>query len=86
MELTLDVLFSKYPCDEKAGSKMVKDNITGKSSGVFSLDTSPQARMRNGFDKMACDGGAYRVDFGGKGQTVRFYVNVEGTQDKGSYG
>jgi hypothetical protein len=85
ISLTLDVLFSDLPADKETEEKMVKDNFGGKSSRVCLLETAPAARLRNGFDKMKCTGGAYRVDSGGNGQqTARFYIPVEGTPERGS--
>jgi len=74
--------------DQDVMSKMVKDNLTGKSSAVRIIDSSP-ARLRGGFDKMACRGGGYRIDAGNKNRssTARFYLEVDGTKEgDGAYG
>ena len=85
ISLTLDVLFSGMLADKERRDKMVKDNFGGKSSDVYHLESASAARLRNGFDKMPCRGGAYRVDSGSNGkQTARFYVDVDGTPERGS--
>lgn len=68
-------------------NKMVKDNLSGKSTAVRVIDSSVSARLRGGFDKMNCSGGGYRIDIAKRGATVRFYVEVDGTEEgKGNYG
>jgi hypothetical protein len=84
IEWTLDVVYADVAATAEQVEKMVKDNFGGKSSSVSLLETAPAARLRNGFDQMKCEGGAYRVDSGNNGQTCRFYINVEGTPERGS--
>ena len=81
IELTLDVEFSKEPADEKEAEKLVSDNMFGKKSSPYVLKSANVARLRQGFDNMKCDGGAYRIDTSDSRQTVRFYVSNEGTED-----
>jgi len=73
--------------DECVMGKMIKDNIgKGSSTAVRKLDCS-KARLRKGFDQMACHGGGYRIDFGNgatnqsqfSSSTVRFFIDVDGT-------
>jgi hypothetical protein len=57
----------------------------------WALDAAPYARMRAGFDRMRCEGGAYRIDKNAPGRrgrsqedgVIRFCVQVEGTADYG---
>lgn len=66
---------------------MVKDNLSGKSTAVRTLESSPNARLRGGFEKMKCYGGGYRIDVAKRSSTARFYLDVEGTEDGvGNYG
>lgn len=81
IECTLDVYFTDVPAPNELVQKMVQDNLSGASSPVGVLETATGARLRNGFDSMKCHGGAYRID-GGK--TARFYIDVNGTPEKGS--
>ncbi len=65
--------------------EMVKDNLSGKSSVVRIMNTAPKARLRNGFDQMNVYRGGYRIDIGGgSSNTVRFYLNVDGTEGSSS--
>jgi hypothetical protein len=83
IEFTLDVRFSDQPCNEQAILKAaVKDNLVGKSTGIYQLDSAPKARLRKGFDEMKCYGGGYRID---SGTTARFHIRVDGTEE-GEYG
>ena len=69
---------------EEIAAKMVKDNLSGQSTAVRVLDSSPNARLRGGFDQMQCLGGGYRVDIGRNqrgSSTARFFVQVEGTKE-----
>lgn len=81
IEFTLDVrLLTNRLATPEVSKKMVKDNSMGKSSQVFALETANFARLRDGFDKMKCNGGAYRIDTGRSGRrTIRMFINVEGT-------
>ena len=81
IEFALDIkLLASGLATPEVSKKMVKDNTVGKSSPVFSLETAPFARLRDGFDRMECKGGAYRIDTGKSGRnTLRMYVEVEGT-------
>lgn len=92
IEGSLDVSFQITP-DLNSGSgedpslagseivnKMVKDNLSGKSTAVRVLESPSGARLRGGFDKMNCHGGGYRLDIAKRAATVRFYVEVDGTE------
>ena len=93
IEFTLDVEFALPTADESGVDvslandatcdKMVKDNFGGKSSQVRSLKSLKSARLRGGFDKMRCDGGGYRIDVGGGNSVCRFFVECEGTPERG---
>ena len=81
IEFSVDVrlLWNRLAAPE-ASSKMVKDNTAGKSSQVFALETAQCARLRDGFDRMECQGGAYRIDSDRSGRrTLRIMIEVEGT-------
>lgn len=81
IEFALDIkLLASVLATPEVSKKMVKDNTVGKSSPVFALETAPFARLRDGFDRMECKGGAYRIDTGKSGRnTLRMYMEVEGT-------
>jgi len=69
--------------------EMVKDNLSGQSSIVRNIKAiSNKARLRNGFDSMKVNDGGYRIDIqSNKGSnTIRFYLNVDGTEREESYG
>lgn len=84
--LSLDVvLCSDRVANTTTQAKMVKDNFTGKSTPVYQLESAQSARLRNGFDRMKCNGGGYRIDMANDGQTVRFFIEVEG-KDGAEYG
>ncbi len=73
--------------DESIVSKMVKDNLSGKSTAVRILEPSPNARLRGGFDTMKCYSGGYRLDIQKRASTARFFLDVEGTEGSdGNYG
>ena len=77
--LDINLFFNRLAAPEMA-NKMIQDNNVGKSSQVFALETAQFARLRNGFDRMECKGGAYRIDVGKSGRrTIRMVVEVEGT-------
>ena len=96
IELTIDISFLMPPsspaanddnidlslASEEVCNNMVKDNLSGKSSAVRIVDSAPKARLRNGFDEMNTHGGGYRIDSGGtsSSNTLRFYLNVDGTE------
>ncbi len=96
IEGSLDVFFQSPPnhdgideslADPDIISKMVKDNLSGQSTAVRVLESSPNARLRGGFDKMPCYGGGYRLDISKRAATVRFFLEVDGTEDgRGNYG
>lgn len=71
---------------------MVKDNFGGKSSPVYTVESSEFARLRGGFDKMRVQGGAYRIDENtsksvrSQSSTLRFYLLVDGTEGNKSFG
>ena len=97
IEFTLDVDFA-LPCTDDTGvdisiaddticEKMVKDNFGGKSSVVRTVNSLQNARLRGGFDKMACCGGGYRIDVSGGNSVCRFFIECEGTPQRGgTYG
>mmetsp|Transcript_19415 Transcript_19415/g.28772 ORF Transcript_19415/g.28772 Transcript_19415/m.28772 type:complete len:297 (+) Transcript_19415:76-966(+) len=77
---------------EDVCSKMVKDNLSGKSTAIRIVQCpSNLARLRGGFDQMRSNGGGYRIDLDSKkgnwyeSSTARFFLDVEGTKD-GEYG
>ncbi|KAL3908130.1 MAG: hypothetical protein SGARI_003206 [Bacillariaceae sp.] len=84
---TLDIkLLSDTLADATVAEKMVKDNSMGRSSQVFALESAPFARLRDGFDRMACHGGAYRIDKDNGGRyTIRMMIEVEGTKADQNY-
>ena len=86
IEFSVDVKFmSDTAANQTVVDRMVKDNFGGKSSPTCEVQTSPMARLRSGFDEMACHGGGYRIDTGRNGaSTVRFYILVDGTPESGS--
>jgi len=77
--------------DQDIRDKMVKDNLSGKSTVARILQSS-NARLRGGFDKMICKGGGYRIDVGkdnnrSSSSTTRFFIDVDGTKEgDGAYG
>jgi hypothetical protein len=83
---TVDIKFSTSPADASVASKMVKDNFGGKSSRQFLIETGKAARLRDGFDSMKCQDGCYRIDSSKGGDTVRFYISVDGTTGDQDYG
>lgn len=84
---TLDVKFVTNRCaDPTVSSMMVNDNTMGSTSPVYALETAPFARLRGGFDRMACYGGAYRIDVSNGGRyTLRMVILVEGTKADQNY-
>ena len=88
IEFTVDVRFNPtQPANEELRRKMVQDNKSGSSTPVCTLDSALLARLRSGFDEMKCQGGAFRIDKSqkaGQSDTLRFYINVEGTPERGS--
>jgi len=78
MELSLDVRFgsSLERASPEIASRMVQDNFGGRSSPTYVLETAEWARLRNGFDRMPCRSGAYRIDTSKNGGTARFYIDV----------
>jgi len=60
---------------------MVDDNSFGQKGATCQVRTAPYARLRDGFDKMACSDGAYRIDMNKKTKqaTVRMVLEVAGT-------
>jgi hypothetical protein len=81
IEFSLDVgLLTNRLAAPEMSKKMIQDNTVGKSSRVFALDTAKFARLRGGFDRMECKGGAYRIDTSRSGRsTIRIVIEVEGT-------
>jgi hypothetical protein len=73
--------------DDDGASRLLRGP---RPSEFWALETAPYARMRAGFDRMRCEGGAYRIEKKdpGKGRpqrdgVIRFCVRVEGTADYG---
>lgn len=87
IQFNLDIkLLSNKLADPIVADKMVKDNNMGKSSQVYALETAPFARLRDGFDRMQCYGGAYRIDVDKGGRhTIRLMIDVEGTMADQNY-
>mmetsp|Transcript_13266 Transcript_13266/g.22077 ORF Transcript_13266/g.22077 Transcript_13266/m.22077 type:complete len:280 (-) Transcript_13266:33-872(-) len=83
IEFTLDVEFDISLANDAICLKMVKDNFGGKSSAVRTVKSLKSARLRGGFDKMQCYGGGYRIDVGGGNSVCRFFVECEGTPERG---
>jgi hypothetical protein len=91
MEFTVDVCFLAAVVAAPEIQKLaVQDNILGakRSSAVYTLQTAENARLRNGFERMKCHGGGYRIDTDGKKNTVvRFFIQVDGTMaETATYG
>ena len=86
IEFSVDVKFmTESPANQTVASQMVHDNFGGRSSPVFDMESSRFARLRSGFDRMACYGGGYRIDSGKNGAgTTRFHIVVDGTPERGS--
>lgn len=83
---SLDIRFLSSLASDSDAAVMVKDNYMGKSSACYSILTADAARLRDGFDKMVCNGGCYRIDSAKRKDTVRFYLNVAGTNPEQDYG
>lgn len=83
---TIDMKFSKVLASDSTVDKMVKDNYMGQSSDVYTIITADAARLRGGFDKMKCMGGCYRIDSSKGKDTIRFYLEVDGTGQDQDYG
>ena len=84
---TIDVKFLMSLASTSSSAKMVQDNYMGESSESFNIATAGTARLRGGFDKMKCaGGGCYRIDSAKGKNTVRFYLEVEGTGENQDYG
>jgi len=87
IEFTLDVRFATDTlANETVTSRMVQDNFGGKSSPTYIVQSAENARLRNGFDRMKCHGGAYRIDVVKNGATARFYMAVDGIGGDSTYG
>lgn len=82
IEGTLDLCFSSSKADPSIEDKMVLDNQRGQSSSTYVIETGKKMRLKSGFDSMAVKSGGYRVDFTKNGGTLRFYFQVEGTQNR----
>lgn len=95
IEFSIDVQFT-VPSENNIAlankdvrGRMVQDSIFGgASSDVYVLKAASKARLRNGFDSMKCEDGAYRLDAAkNDGSTVRFYIRTDGTPEvESSYG
>lgn len=86
IRFTLDVKFLTKNAPEEMSVNMVKDNYMGKSSNVRVVATANEARLRDGFDRMRCHGGCYRIDSAGGKDTIRFFVEVDGTTPEQAFG
>lgn len=71
--------------DKRLVQAMVRDNSMGKSSPVYSIQTGAHARLRDGFDRMLCYGGAYRIDLANGRYTIRMVLEVDGTKADQNY-
>lgn len=97
IEFTLDVRFTGHGAAGEgttlhASSSLVGDGTSlgwlgskASDASCYSLETAPYARMRSGFDRMACLGGLYRIEKDKKNGDgmVRFCIQVDGTTDYG---
>jgi hypothetical protein len=80
IDFALDIKLLPTLAGNEIADKMIRDNSMGKSSKVFALETAQFARLRDGFDRMECTNGAYRIDANKNNQyTIRFVMEVEGT-------
>jgi hypothetical protein len=80
IDFALDIKLLPSLAGKEIADKMIRDNSMGKSSKVFALETAQFARLRDGFDRMECTNGAYRIDVTKNNQyTIRFIMEVEGT-------
>lgn len=92
VEAAVDVEFALKEdegVDAAIADKMVKDNLVGRGrSSAVRRVACPKGsvRLRGGFDSMACEGGAYRLDRDRGATTVRFFLDVAGTSEGGAYG
>jgi hypothetical protein len=86
IEFTVDVAFTTQPVTRQIAQQMVQDNnnkflfgSSSSSSQVFRLNTAPFARLRDGFDRMECQPGAFRIDTNMRGQkTLRLFFYTQG--------
>ena len=78
IEFIVDVGFTVVLASEDVQNRMIRDNLSGKSSQVMTVLIAPKARLRGGFDSMKCFGGGYRID--GK-TTVRMFFSCSGTPE-----
>lgn len=94
IEFTVDVRFDQSPTkastpnDQRALEVLARDllrqaSATTTRSTPLTLTTAPYARLRGGFDRMKCEGGAYCLETSkGSGDgTIRFCIGVAGTAD-----
>lgn len=86
ISFTVDVQFSQRLPAEAEEALMVKDNFGGKSSESKSLLVADFARLRDGFERMACQSGVFRIDSANGRDTVRFFLRVQGTTNSMDYG
>ncbi len=86
IRFSVDVKFLTIEASIEYANKMVKDNYMGQSSRPCVIATATAARLRDGFDKMTCNGGCYRIDSANGKETVRFFLEVEGTNADQGYG
>lgn len=83
---SIDIKFLTKNASPEDSANMVKDNYMGQSSRPCVIATAKSARLRDGFDKMNCHGGCYRIDSVDGKDTVRFYLEVDGTNNDQGYG
>ena len=82
LEFAVDIqLVPTQNAADGIAAKMVDDNSFGQRSATYMVRTAPYARLRDGFDKMACTEGAYRIDINKKKNqaTFRMVLEVAGT-------
>jgi hypothetical protein len=85
IEFILDVRFLDRPADAEACGRIVADNMTGAKTIAKCLLVATHGRLNNGFNKMKCSHGAYRIDMSNNSDatnTVRFCIGTEGTLPK----
>jgi hypothetical protein len=87
IEFTVDIRFvtavDDSLVDDTKRQMMVQDNLGSQRSRTMLLQSAKCARLRQGFVKMNCDAGAYRIDSNKGTSTVRFFIQTEGVGEDG---